>query len=124
MNQDLSSVPTAQLLIVYGSLAPGRENHHIVANIKGTWYPATVRGKLVQLGWGAAIGYSAFVPVSPSEANGIQAWVLHAEDLPAHWHRLDEFEGEQYVRIAVPFTLSNGSSGIGFLYALSTQPPT
>ena len=44
-------------LFVYGTLAPGRPNAHVLADVPGTWESATVRGTLVQDGWGAAAGY-------------------------------------------------------------------
>lgn len=40
-------------LFVYGTLAPGRPNEHVLANLPGEWEPATVNGRLLQAGWGA-----------------------------------------------------------------------
>jgi gamma-glutamylcyclotransferase (GGCT)/AIG2-like uncharacterized protein YtfP len=40
-------------LFVYGTLAPGRPNEHMLAEVDGEWETATVRGRLVQEGWGA-----------------------------------------------------------------------
>lgn len=37
-------------LFVYGSLAPGRPNEHILAAIPGTWEPASVSGRLREEG--------------------------------------------------------------------------
>jgi gamma-glutamylcyclotransferase (GGCT)/AIG2-like uncharacterized protein YtfP len=48
-------------LFAYGSLAPGRPDGHVLADVAGTWEPATLRGDLVQDGWGAARGYPALV---------------------------------------------------------------
>ena len=33
-----------QRLFVYGTLAPGRANGHVLADVPGTWELATVRG--------------------------------------------------------------------------------
>jgi gamma-glutamylcyclotransferase (GGCT)/AIG2-like uncharacterized protein YtfP len=44
-------------LFVYGTLAPGRPNEHILANVAGEWEPASVTGRLLEEGWGAAAGY-------------------------------------------------------------------
>jgi gamma-glutamylcyclotransferase (GGCT)/AIG2-like uncharacterized protein YtfP len=35
-------------LFVYGTLAPGRPNEHVFAEIPGRWEAATVKGKLVE----------------------------------------------------------------------------
>ena len=48
-----------QRLFVYGTLAPGRPNEHVLAPLGGTWQPAFVRGRLHAQGWGAAPGYPA-----------------------------------------------------------------
>jgi gamma-glutamylcyclotransferase (GGCT)/AIG2-like uncharacterized protein YtfP len=40
-------------LFVYGTLAPGRPNEHMLAEVDGEWETATVRGRLVPEGWGA-----------------------------------------------------------------------
>ena len=44
-------------LFVYGTLAPGRPNEHVLAAIPGSWEAATVKGKLFQEGWGARAGF-------------------------------------------------------------------
>ena len=33
-------------LFVYGTLAPGRANEHILQSVPGTWEPAVVKGRL------------------------------------------------------------------------------
>jgi len=45
-------------LFVYGTLAPGRPNEHILADVPGSWEPARVTGTLREEGWGAAMGRS------------------------------------------------------------------
>ena len=44
-------------LFVYGTLAPGRPNEHVLGEIEGSWEAATVTGTLRQDGWGAEMGY-------------------------------------------------------------------
>ena len=51
-----------QRLFVYGTLAPGRANHHILEGIPGSWEAATLKGSLLQEGWGVAMGYPGIVP--------------------------------------------------------------
>jgi gamma-glutamylcyclotransferase (GGCT)/AIG2-like uncharacterized protein YtfP len=106
-------------LIIYGSLAPNAPNHHIVAHIKGTWHQGIVRGKLMQYGWGADLGYYAFMPVSEAEQAEIKAFVLISEELTANWAYLDDFEGEGYKRILAKYTLDNGQIGVGYIYAMN-----
>jgi gamma-glutamylcyclotransferase (GGCT)/AIG2-like uncharacterized protein YtfP len=48
-------------LAVYGSLAPGRENHWVLAGMSGAWQKGSVRGRLHPEGWGATEGYPAIV---------------------------------------------------------------
>ena len=43
-------------LFVYGTLAPGQPNEHVLAAIGGTWEPAIDTGTLHQDGWGASLG--------------------------------------------------------------------
>jgi hypothetical protein len=52
----------SRALAVYGTLAPGRPNHHVVAPLGGTWTAGTVEGDLFAEGWGATLGHPAFRP--------------------------------------------------------------
>lgn len=38
-------------LFVYDTLAPGRPNAHVLAEVGGQWEEGTVRGDLVERGW-------------------------------------------------------------------------
>jgi gamma-glutamylcyclotransferase (GGCT)/AIG2-like uncharacterized protein YtfP len=87
-------------LFVYGSLQPGRENHHMLSELKGTWMKGYVTGDLVDQGWGASLGYPAMVWNPDGEK--INGQLLISEELPDHWQRLDELEGKDYKRILVP----------------------
>lgn len=108
-------------LFVYGTLAPGRPNAHILAGVSGQWTPATVRGVLYADGWGAALGYPGIVLAD--SADEVQGLVFSSPELPAHWARLDDFEGEGYVRVPVKARLSDGGLVDAFIYALSERPP-
>ena len=90
----------AERLAVYGSLAPGRSNHHMVAPLGGTWTDGVVEGDLAQFGWGAAIGYPALRlrPGGPP----VPVHVLTSPALPGRWAELDAFEGAEYRRVLVP----------------------
>lgn len=95
-----------EALATYGTLAPGRENHHELAGMAGHWQPGTVRGHLVPEGWGAALGYPALRldPKGPE----VPVWIFHSPDLAAHWARLDAFEGEGYARVKVTCETAEG----------------
>lgn len=88
-----------QRLFVYGTLAPGRPNEHVLADIDGEWEPASVRGVLVQEGWGFEHGYPA-IALDP-EALEVAGMLFVSEHLDEHWARLDEFEGIGYERVTV-----------------------
>lgn len=51
-------------LFVYGSLAPGRPNEHILAAIPGTWEPASVSGRLREEGWARRWGFPVSIWMS------------------------------------------------------------
>lgn len=106
----------SERLIVYGSLAPGGPHHGELDAITGTWRRGWVTGRLVERGWGAALGYPALA-WDPGGAR-VRAYLLESARLKAHWSRLDELEGEEYRRIAVPFLPEDGEWLVGLVYAL------
>ena len=95
-----------QRLASYGSLAPGRVNHHQLAGMQGQWRRGTVRGKLMPAGWGSAIGYPGLIldPAGPL----VEVQVFESMDLPSHWSRLDEFEGPAYRRVVTQVGTEEG----------------
>lgn len=86
-------------LAVYGTLAPGEPNYHQLEGLVGNWVGGTVRGQLINAGWAAAGGYPALV--LDRDAGNVAVQVFTSPDLPAHWARLDAFEGADYRRVAV-----------------------
>jgi gamma-glutamylcyclotransferase (GGCT)/AIG2-like uncharacterized protein YtfP len=103
-------------LAVYGSLAPGRENHHQLRDLSGEWHSGCiVRGDLADRGWGAGLGYPALRWSVSGPAVSVDLFV--SEDLPRHWARLDEFEGADYLRIVVPIFSGTGVVAVANLYA-------
>ena len=91
---------TRQALAVYGTLAPGQPNHHVVAPLGGEWTGGLVEGDLFPVGWGATLGYPAFRPRAGGAAVAVQ--VLTSSLLAAAWPDLDHFEGPEYRRILIP----------------------
>ncbi|MDE2410977.1 MAG: gamma-glutamylcyclotransferase [Sphingomonadales bacterium] len=88
-------------LVTYGTLSPGRPNHGQLAMLGGEWKVGAVRGRLVEHGWGATLGYPALVLSSDADAGVIAVDLLECRDLPQHWARLDAFEGAEYRRVPV-----------------------
>jgi gamma-glutamylcyclotransferase (GGCT)/AIG2-like uncharacterized protein YtfP len=102
----LAGMNGAPRLATYGSLAPGRPNHHHVAALRGRWFSGEVHGRLVEAGWGAALGYPALV-LDPG-GSAIAVEVLESDDLPPQWSRLDDFEGPGYERVLTTVHTADG----------------
>ena len=109
-------------LFVYGTLAPGRPNEHVLAEVPGTWEPATVRGILLEEGWGAAVGYPGIVLDEPG--GDVHGFIFSSEELSAHWARLDDFEGDGYERVVTSAVLGDGTVVKAHIYALKGNNPT
>ena len=104
-------------LFVYGTLAPGRPNEHVLADVPGEWEPATVIGTLLQEGWGAAAGYPGIV--LDEHGGEVKGLLFSSESLAEHWARLDEFEGEGYERVLTTVKLEDGTAVDAYIYRLS-----
>ena len=99
-------------MAVYGTLAPGQPNHHVLAPLGGEWTDGLIEGDLLTVGWGAALGYPGFRPRVGGDA--VAVWVLTASRLAGAWPDLDRFEGTGYRRILVPvFGTERGSGQVG-----------
>jgi gamma-glutamylcyclotransferase (GGCT)/AIG2-like uncharacterized protein YtfP len=116
----MSDAREADRLFVYGTLAPGRPNAHVLEDIPGTWEPATVTGTLVAEGWGAAAGFPGLV-VDPHGAD-VAGLLFSSDALAEHWPRLDAFEGDGYVRVVTTATRADGTAVTACVYALSSRP--
>ena len=93
-------------LATYGTLAPGRANSGQLADLKGAWRQGTVRGRLVESGWGAEHGYPGLI-LDPS-GQVIEVYIFESSELPDHWLRLDEFEGAGYRRVVTQVRTEDG----------------
>lgn len=93
-----------QRLFVYGTLAPGQPNHGVLSRVPGTWEAATLKGILLDEGWGAAMGCAGIVPTDHGKQ--VEGFVFSSTELVHHWARLDAFEGEGYRRVPVVATLT------------------
>lgn len=111
-----------QRLFVYGTLAPGGPNVHILEKIGGSWQSASVRGKRYQEGWGATLGYPGIVINETGEE--VAGFLFSSTQLTEHWESLDEFEGEGYERILTTAELSSGNKVESSVYALKRKLST
>ena len=101
-------------LAVYGTLAPGEVNHSQLAGISGEWSDGFVHGELQATGWGVEHGFPALAwrPAGPQVA----AKLFVAPKLAEHWQRLDDFEGDGYRRILVPFEVEDEIVAVANVY--------
>lgn len=100
-------------LAIYGTLAPGKVNHHHIADLGGTWRDAAVRGRLGRVPCGIHQGLPAIVIGAAEPLHPVK--LLASDALPAAWARLDAFEGEEMQRLLVPL---EGEGGVANIYAL------
>ncbi len=106
-----------QRLFVYGTLAPGRANHKVLESIPGSWEAATLKGTLLQEGWGAAMGCPGIVPTENGDE--VEGFVLSSARLTDYWPMLDELEGEGYERVAVKVKANGTHELEAYVYALN-----
>lgn len=104
----------AQRLFVYGTLAPGQPNAHVLADVPGHWEPASVRDHRHALGWGATMGYPGLV--LDGRGDVITGLLFTSDELAAHFARLDGFEGEAYERVVTCVTRNDGSTVEAHVY--------
>ncbi|MDJ0758780.1 MAG: gamma-glutamylcyclotransferase [Woeseiaceae bacterium] len=103
-------------LFVYGSLQPGKENAFRLERIGGQWLEGSIRGTLLDRGWGAGIGFPALLLDEGGQE--VRGYLFQSDGLEAAWPELDEFEGADYRRVPATVSLSNGESVEAFVYEL------
>ena len=119
--EELAKLETKTLpLFVYGSLCPGGSNEHELTQVgDGSFQKATLRGRLMEAGWGAGLGYPGLIPDETSpEING---YIFASPNLLAHWARLDEFEGDEYERVQVTVRAEDGHPVDVYVYAVAPK---
>ena len=105
----------SERLVVYGTLAPGRPNEHVLADVPGEWSKGWVEGDLVDHGWGVSEGYPA---MRPREGGArIDVDLFESAELPRLWEQLDEIEGDGYERVPVPVHRDADPPVVGHIYA-------
>lgn len=108
-------------LFVYGTLAPGRPNEHVLAGIPGAWESASITGTLVHQGWGAALGFPGVIVDAHGE-DRVDGFLFTSDRLDEHWHRLDEFEGDGYERVPTSVRVAEGRVEDAYVYVLRGAP--
>jgi len=103
-------------LFVYGTLGPGGPNEHVLDAIGGSWKPASGTGMLKHEGWGAELGF----PGITLDKNGkeVEGYIFISERLSSFWTKLDEFEGEAYLRIRTKVKLQDGDLVDAYIYTI------
>ena len=86
-------------LFVYGTLMPNCPNSYVLENIVGKFVPATVKGKLIDAGWSASMGYPGIRLEMGDDT--IHGFLFYSDNLINHWENLDIFEGEEFIRAPV-----------------------
>ena len=104
-------------LFVYGSLGLGRPNEKVLTDIGGNWDEGYVLGNLFEDGWGADMGYPG-IRLSP-QGEKIEGYLFSSIHLKNAWSKLDEFEGEEYLRVKTKVTLKKeGREVEAYIYVL------
>lgn len=104
-------------LFVYGTLAPGEPNDHVLESLPGTWEPAAVKGRLVQYGWAAEMGFPALVLSDDGPA--IEGLLFSSDALPEYWAQLDEFEGPAYERVLARVRRRDGGIVTAYVFVVA-----
>ena len=81
-------------------------NEGQLAELEGIWREGTVRGRLIEAGWGAKLGFPGLI--LDSSGPTIAVFVFESPDLPDHWDRLDAFEGSGYRRVITQASTQDG----------------
>jgi gamma-glutamylcyclotransferase (GGCT)/AIG2-like uncharacterized protein YtfP len=110
-------MPNTERLFVYGTLAPGRSNHHLLEDCPGSWQRPRLQGHLLDEEWGAQFGFPGIVP--SNEADYVEGYVLTSDGLRERWAMLDAFEGKEYQRAPVQVYLANEESVAAFVYVIA-----
>lgn len=102
-------------LFVYGTLAPGEENHHIMEHMAGSWHPAVAKGEVQKQTVGDHSGYPCFNPNKVDKT--VNGMLFSSTELDSIWSYLDAFEGAAYKRITIQVITESGSELTAYVYA-------
>lgn len=105
-----------QHLFVYGTLAKDQPNEKVLTTIGGKWKRASVKGTLINHGWGSKLGYPGIVLDDKGE--NVEGFIFSSDNLDKHWKELDDFEGDQYKRVCREIQTKDGRSVKAYIYVL------
>lgn len=110
-------------LFVYGTLAPGESNAHILAGLQGRWEVAEVRGYVYPEGLEASEWYPALILAAADDQSAptVTRRLFISDDLPAFWPQLDAFEGACYRRVVVQAHGQDSGTVDAYVYELNQQ---
>ena len=109
MNQATESMARPNALFVYGTLAPGQVNAHVLALLSEAWTEAQISGSLHDAGWGAAHGCRGArlvdndidkITANSHATSVVKGVLLKSNDLADFWQKLDDFEGIDYQAVS------------------------
>ena len=92
-------------LFVYGTLAPGPVNAHVLALLSEAWMEAQISGSLNDAGWGAAHGCQGArltdndidnMTADSHPTSVVNGVLFESNDLADFWQKLVDFEGIDY----------------------------
>jgi gamma-glutamylcyclotransferase (GGCT)/AIG2-like uncharacterized protein YtfP len=94
---------TNQKLFTYGTLAPRKPNHSILAGMDSKWERCTTRGQLIEVSGLPMFHWKPFGP-------NIEDQLFVSPDLAKQWAQLDQFEGASYKRRMMSVVTKTGIS--------------
>lgn len=98
----------ARKLFSYGTLQPGRENAHVLGEIRGDWQPARSRGRRWTMG-----GHFPAMSWDP-DGEPVRGSLFVSGEID--WERLDRFEGRLYRRILLTVRTEEGACHVANAY--------
>ncbi|MEL0152189.1 MAG: gamma-glutamylcyclotransferase family protein [Halieaceae bacterium] len=111
-------------LFVYGTLAPGEVNAHVLSALDGSWTRAKVGGVLCDVGWGAAHGFPGMRLLrcasssDDAPSNFVSGLLFESEGLRELWPELDDFEGADYCCELTQAIFEDGTTKPCVVYAV------
>ncbi len=103
-------------LFVYGTLMPNCPHGEVLEKVVGKFVPATANGFLKDAGWSASMGYPGMR--LDEEGDTVHGFLFYSNNLINHWENLDEFEGEEFVRVPVTVERYDEFEVDTFIYVL------
>lgn len=102
-------------LFVYGTLAPGEDNSHLIETANGHWESASCFGRIFTQTKGTHVGLPCFEPTVDGER--VEGMLFSSFELVSYWEMLDKFEGELYERRLIPVKTGKGEDVEAYVYA-------